>query len=82
EADSFTQVEVDALVLSGYACLLLGCLACGGGPPAEATLAALPRRSPRVVVRVLQAFVAMQQHAGILTKEMAVPVCHLVEQLE
>ena len=58
----------EELVMCAYLCLLLGCLIRGHPSNRACILGLLPSGQPILLIRVLQAFVAFQREAGVLTQ--------------
>ncbi|CAM9407369.1 unnamed protein product [Scytosiphon promiscuus] len=85
-ADSGEQLMSHAegtdLVLGGHCALLLGLLVRGHESNRRLALPVLPDGDPTLIVRVLEAFMALQFQAGVLTEEIVLAVQGLVEELE
>ncbi|CAM9230343.1 unnamed protein product, partial [Hapterophycus canaliculatus] len=82
-ADSGEQLMSHAegtdLVLGGHCALLLGLLVRGHESNRRLALPVLPGGDPTLIVRVLEAFMALQFQAGVLTEEIVLAVQGLVE---
>jgi hypothetical protein len=81
QAAGLEEAHVEALVLAAYSSLLLGCLlreSCN----TAVILSVLPRSSPGPMIRVLEAFVALQTHAGVLTLATLQPLLGVIAELQ
>ncbi|CAM9254807.1 unnamed protein product, partial [Sphacelaria rigidula] len=77
-----SAAEGAELVLGGHCALLLGLLVREDEKSRRLALPVLPDGSPTLIVRVLEAFMALQWQAGVLTEEVVLAVRELVEELE
>ncbi|CAB1099400.1 unnamed protein product [Ectocarpus sp. CCAP 1310/34] len=79
---SMSHAEGTDLVLGGHCALLLGLLVRDQERNRRLALPVLPNGDPTLIVRVLEAFMALQFQAGVLTEELVLAVQGLVEELE
>ncbi|CAM9298700.1 unnamed protein product [Ectocarpus sp. 13 AM-2016] len=79
---SMSHAEGTDLVLGGHCALLLGLLVRDQERNRRLALPVLPNGNPTLIVRVLEAFMALQFQAGVLTEELVLAVQGLVEELE
>ncbi|CAM9137836.1 unnamed protein product, partial [Discosporangium mesarthrocarpum] len=82
EEDVLSHSEGSDLVLGGHCALLLGLLIRQEEKCRHLTLSILPDGSANLIVRVLEAFMALQSQMGVLTEEVVLTVRELVEDLE
>ncbi|CAM9100510.1 unnamed protein product [Ectocarpus fasciculatus] len=79
---AMSHAEGTDLVLGGHCALLLGLLVRDQERNRRLALPVLPNGDPTLIVRVLEAFMALQFQAGVLTEELVLAVQGLVEELE
>eukprot|EP00903_Cladosiphon_okamuranus_P007872 g7609.t1 len=77
-----SHAEGTDLVLGGHCALLLGLLIREQEANRRLALRVLPNGDPTLIVRVLEAFMALQFQAGVLTEEIVLAVQGLVEELD